>query len=114
MPAKRLDQWNEYLDDVAALWTEIGADFKVGDMTRTQFDTLYAEWKALQKRIAELEAQLGIAQDERQGKVTGLESFGVRFRAAVVSKYGNRHAMVKRVPKLQATRPKVSPTPPPV
>ena len=113
MPAKRMDQWNEYLDEVAALWDEIGADFKVGELTRAQFETLHTEWKSLQTRVAQIEAQLGVVIDERQGKIRIMEDFGVRFRSAVVTKYGNRHPMVKRVPKLQVTRPKASPNPTP-
>ncbi|WP_309711370.1 hypothetical protein [Armatimonas sp.] len=113
MPAKRLDQWNEYLAHISSLWDEIGADFKVGDMTRSEFSSLVNEWVSLQTRITEIETQLGILLDQRQSSVKAIQSFGVRFRTAVIAKYGNQHPMVKRVPKLQPTRaPKVPPPTP--
>ena len=112
MPAKRIDQWNEYLNQVGMLWDEIGTDFKVGDMTRAQFTTLTTEWSTLQTRITEIETQLGIAVDERKGAIRGIQDFGVRFRTAVITKYGNRHPMVKRVPRLQTVRPPSKPMTP--
>jgi hypothetical protein len=106
---KRMDQWNEYLEAAGTLWDEIGTDFKVGDMTRADFAALVREWTTLQTRIAEIETQLGVSLDQRQTKIGSINDFGVRFRTAVIAKFGNRHPMVARVPKLQRTSPKPTP-----
>lgn len=85
MPRKTIDAWLPYLDDVLALWTELGADFKVGSLTRANVAALRDDLKTALDRVNALQAQLGLAMDARDVQIGEMEGFGVKFRAAVIA-----------------------------
>lgn len=104
MPRKTIDAWLPYLDDVLALWTELGADFKVGSLTRANVAALRDDLKTALDKVNALQAQLGLAMDARDAQIAGIEGLAVKFRAAVIAQYGPRSSQAGRVPRLQAPR----------
>jgi len=116
MPKNSLDKFVPYLNDVLALWDELGADFRVGKMTRAQVQKLRDDFEAVLTRMDQLQAQLGQAMGVRDNLITddetGIEAFAVKFRAAVVAEFGSRSPQAQRVPRLTPGRPKPKPAAP--
>jgi len=112
MARRPIDAWIPYLDDVLALWTEFGGDFRVGGMTRPQVVEMRAQLSATLDRLNALQAQIGLVSDERDRQIGGVEDFAVKFRSAVIAQYGPQSSQAKRVPRVSPARSKPAPTPP--
>lgn len=104
MARQSINEWRAYLDDVVALWNELGDGFKVGTMTRTEMIKLRDDYVSVLERINELQAQLGLAQGDRDEHLKGIERFAVQFRAAVIGQYGPRSREALRIPKVEQRR----------
>jgi hypothetical protein len=106
MPRRPIDLYLPYLDDVSALWSELGEDLKVGKLSEQSVADLSQRLKSTLDKVNGLQAQLGLAQAERDKMIAETEDFAVKFRSAVVASYGARSAEAHRVPKLTLSRAK--------
>ena len=104
MALRSIDLWPAYLDDALALWTELGDDFEVGRMAREQAVEVQSKLTVALDKVTELEAQLGLAKDERDKVLADVQGFATKFRAAVVATYGARSSEARRVPKASGRR----------
>lgn len=101
-----------YLDDVLALWTELGTDFKVGSLTRADVLELRTNLAAVLEKLNHLQAQMRRGIDDRETRTDTVDTFAIKFRSAVIAQYGPRSPEARRVPKLITPRGKKA-TPPP-
>jgi hypothetical protein len=104
MPRRAINDWFPYLDQVIVLWTEIGEDLKVGDMTLANLRTLRANLQTTLDSLNALQTQMGLKMGERDQEVSEIEEFAVQFRGAVLGRFGPDAIQYRRVPKVDARR----------
>ncbi len=112
MARRAIDGWSPYVDDVLALWTELGDDFKVGRLARQDVVSLRGQLQTALEQVNALQAQLGLAMGERDGVIDKVEEFAVKFRSAVIAQFGPRSPEARRVPRVSHARRTSAPPPP--